>query len=91
MILPVVASQHCPFLQSRTLSIPWGSLLCENFCSILSGILKLSVTLFVDRLLFTRQHVDRGDVAYGTVKATIVAILSDSVINIVGPRHTSAS
>jgi hypothetical protein len=30
-------------------------------------------------------------VAYGTVNETIVAILSDSVINIVGPRHTSAS
>ena len=90
MILPGVSSQHCPFLQSRTLSIPWGSLLCENFCSILSGILKLSITLFVDLLLFTRHHVDRGDVAYGTVKATIVAILSDSVINMVGPVHTSA-
>jgi hypothetical protein len=44
----------------------------------------------VDLLLFTRHHVDRGDVAYGTVKATIVAILSDSVINMVGPVHTSA-
>ena len=28
----------------------------------------------MDRLLFTRQHVARGEGAYGTVKATIVVI-----------------
>ena len=72
-----VASQHCPILRSSTLSISCGSLLCANFCSIFSGFLKLTVSLFVDRLLFTRQHVARGDVAYGTVKATIVVIAHD--------------
>jgi len=77
MIPPGVASQHFPILRSSALSIPCGCLLCANFCSIFSGILKLSVTLFVDRLLFTRQHVARGDVAYRTVKATIVVIAHD--------------
>jgi len=69
-----VASQYCPILRSSTFSTTCGSLLRANFCSIFSGILKLSVSLLVDRLLFTRQHVARGDVAYGTVKATIVVI-----------------
>ena len=76
-----VASQHCPILRSSTLSIPCGSLLCANFCSIFSGFLKLSVSLFVDRLLFTRQHVARGDVAYGTVKATIVVIAHELLVD----------
>ena len=31
----------------------------------------------MDRLLFTRQHVARSDVAYGTVKATIVVIADE--------------
>jgi hypothetical protein len=55
------------------------------------GLLKLSVTLFVDRLVFTCQHVARGDVAYGTVKATIVVIadeLLDDALALV--FHTSA-
>ena len=45
----------------------------------------------MDRLLFTRQHVARGDVAYGTVKATIVVIadeLLDDALALV--FHTSA-
>ncbi len=95
MILPGVASQHCPILRSSTLSIPYGSLLCANFCSILSGILRLSVTLFVDRLLFTCQHVARGDVAYGTVKATIVGIahelLDDARCTVLGLQATMSA
>ena len=63
--------------RTSTLRIPCGSPLCANFCSIFWGVLKLSVSLFVDLLLFTRQHVARGDVAYGTVKATIVVIAHD--------------
>jgi hypothetical protein len=43
----------------------------------LSGFLKLSVSLFVDRPLFTRQHAARGDVAYGTVKAMIFVIADE--------------
>lgn len=31
----------------------------------------------MDRLLFTRQHVARDDVAYGTVKAMIVVIADE--------------
>jgi hypothetical protein len=49
--------------------------------SLFSPRLRVSVVSLgcfrMDRLLFTRQHVARGDVAYGTVKATIVVIAHD--------------